>query len=169
MCVLKRLSNASALKQFLISLSGRGSLQRRHELLGSVGYGELCSDEGAACRTHQARAAVYLSSIGEHDRNWTGRSVQVFLQVLDLNPNVCSDHVDDLLLSSWHWAAALNAQQCCRGNAALFGAVTQQLQVARTVWPLEGSSGKCIWLRTAKLDSAIRRPWILIIFCIFLH
>lgn len=87
-------------------------------ILGAVQRWRCC-----LWNTWQARAAVYLSSMGKHDRNWTGGRVQVFLQVLDLNPNVCCDHDGDLLLSSRHWAAALNAQQCCRGNAALFGAV----------------------------------------------
>lgn len=57
---LKYFSKASALKWCQISLSGRGSLQRRHELLGHVGYWELCSHEDAACRIHSKQEQLCI-------------------------------------------------------------------------------------------------------------
>lgn len=70
-----------------------------------------------------------------------------------------------LLRSQW-WSASftpvLSSYLECtamlyqgRGSTVLFGAVIWQLKVTRTVQPLEGYSGKCLWLTTARLDSAV--------------
>ena len=130
--------------------------------------------KGAACWTNRKQEQLHIWAAWREEC-WGGGAWQElsWWECPDLLANACLKS-KCLLCSRW-WSASFSpALGSClehtatlyqsRGRMVRFGAVIQRLKVTRTVQPLEGYSGKCLWLTAARLDSTVMMPSIKMFF-----